>query len=235
MLNAKTAGFRWLPSYYEGIRNLPDAERLRMYDAVMDFGFGNEVGELPPLLNAVFMVMAPTLERSVRFEQNQRENGLKGGRPKKQPGNPAQTQTEEDDNPEKTRDEACENPEETKSETSENLAVDLAADLAADHDKDVEKDFDKDADKDPGRKRGPRTARFTPPSEEEVRAYCQERRNSVNPQRFVDFYAAKGWRIGRESMKDWRAAVRTWEGRGTDGRDNGHGGEDQEIPGVLCL
>lgn len=55
--------------------------------------------------------------------------------------------------------------------------------------------------------------RFTPPSVEEVAAYCRERGNSVSPQRFVDFYAAKGWKVGNAAMKDWRAAVRTWEGR----------------------
>lgn len=55
--------------------------------------------------------------------------------------------------------------------------------------------------------------RFTPPSVEDVAAYCRERGNSVSPQRFVDFYAAKGWRVGSAAMKDWRAAVRTWEDR----------------------
>lgn len=56
-------------------------------------------------------------------------------------------------------------------------------------------------------------ARFTPPTVEEVAAYCRERGNNVNAQRFVDFYAAKGWKIGQNPMKDWKAAVRTWEQR----------------------
>ena len=56
-------------------------------------------------------------------------------------------------------------------------------------------------------------ARFTPPTVEEVAAYCKERGNNVNAQRFVDFYAAKGWKIGQNPMKDWKAAVRTWEQR----------------------
>ena len=57
----------------------------------------------------------------------------------------------------------------------------------------------------------PRAARFTPPSVEEVRVYCAERKNSVDPERFVDFYASKGWLVGKTRMKDWRAAVRSWE------------------------
>ena len=56
--------------------------------------------------------------------------------------------------------------------------------------------------------------RFVPPSVDDVRAYCTERGNHVDPQRFVDFYTANGWAQGRgKPIKDWRAAVRTWEGR----------------------
>ena len=55
--------------------------------------------------------------------------------------------------------------------------------------------------------------RFAPPSLQEVADYCKERKNKVDPQTFVDFYEAKGWKIGKETMKDWKAAVRTWERR----------------------
>lgn len=55
--------------------------------------------------------------------------------------------------------------------------------------------------------------RFTPPSIEDVEAYCKERGNKVNAQTFVDFYSAKGWKVGQNPMKDWKAAVRTWEQR----------------------
>ena len=59
-----------------------------------------------------------------------------------------------------------------------------------------------------------RAAPFTPPTPDEVAAYCRERGNAVDAERFCDFYASKGWRIGNQPMKDWRAAVRTWEKRG---------------------
>jgi hypothetical protein len=51
----------------------------------------------------------------------------------------------------------------------------------------------------------------TIPSLEEVTLYCKERGKGVDPQRWFDFYQAKGWLIGKNQMKDWRAAVRTWE------------------------
>lgn len=54
---------------------------------------------------------------------------------------------------------------------------------------------------------------FVPPTVEEVREYCQERKNNVNPQSFIDFYSSKGWFVGKNKMKDWKAAVRTWEQR----------------------
>ena len=53
--------------------------------------------------------------------------------------------------------------------------------------------------------------RFTPPTLEEVSSYCEERQNGVDAQRFIDFYASKGWKVGNQSMKDWKACVRTWE------------------------
>ena len=54
---------------------------------------------------------------------------------------------------------------------------------------------------------------FAPPTVEEVRAYCQERGNNIDPQRFVDFYESKGWFVGKNKMKSWKAAVRNWESR----------------------
>jgi hypothetical protein len=55
---------------------------------------------------------------------------------------------------------------------------------------------------------------FKPPTLEEVQAYCKERNNKVDAERWYDFYSSKGWMIGKNKMKDWKAAVRTWEKSG---------------------
>ena len=55
------------------------------------------------------------------------------------------------------------------------------------------------------------TSHFVKPSLEDIRAYCKERGNSVDPETFYDFYQSKGWKVGNQPMKDWKAAVRTWE------------------------
>ena len=53
--------------------------------------------------------------------------------------------------------------------------------------------------------------RFTAPSLEEVKEYCEERKNNVDPERFINYYTANGWKVGKNPMKDWKAAVRSWE------------------------
>ena len=58
----------------------------------------------------------------------------------------------------------------------------------------------------------PKKTRFSPPSFEDVQAYCTERKNGIDPQRFIDYYEARGWKYGKnQEMKDWKAAVRLWE------------------------
>ena len=58
-----------------------------------------------------------------------------------------------------------------------------------------------------------KSKRFAKPTLDEVQTYCQERQNNVDPESFVDFYESKGWKVGNQPMKDWKAAVRTWERR----------------------
>lgn len=71
---------------------------------------------------------------------------------------------------------------------------------------DIEKEKEIDIDKE---KKPPK--RFTAPSLEDVKAYCEERKNNVDPERFVNYYTANGWKVGKNPMKDWKAAVRSWE------------------------
>jgi len=56
-----------------------------------------------------------------------------------------------------------------------------------------------------------KTQRFSKPTLEEVSAYCQERSNRIDARQFLDYYEANGWKVGRNPMRNWRAAVRTWE------------------------
>lgn len=58
-----------------------------------------------------------------------------------------------------------------------------------------------------------RSSKFQKPSVEEVREYCQSRGNGIDAETFINFYESKGWVVGKSPMKDWKAAIRTWEKR----------------------
>jgi hypothetical protein len=70
----------------------------------------------------------------------------------------------------------------------------------------------------PEPKKSNRGKKFIPPTIEEVTAYCLERKNGVNPKKWWNHYKAKGWMIGKNKMKDWRAAVVTWETEKSDAK-----------------
>ena len=76
--------------------------------------------------------------------------------------------------------------------------------IPPDIDIEIDKEIEIDKDKKP-------LKRFTAPTLEEVKEYCAERKNGVDAARFVNYYTANGWKVGKNPMKDWRAAVRSWE------------------------
>ena len=74
---------------------------------------------------------------------------------------------------------------------------------------------------------------FIPPTAEQVEAYCLERKNKVDAQRFVDYYTSNGWQVGKNKMKDWKATVRTWERNAYDGGHNGQRRDNSRRPGTI--
>lgn len=61
-----------------------------------------------------------------------------------------------------------------------------------------------------GADKPPARHKFSPPSVDDVSTYCQEQGYSVDPEKFIDYYTANGWKVGKNPMKDWRATVRNW-------------------------
>ena len=72
----------------------------------------------------------------------------------------------------------------------------------------------------------PKQKRFTPPTLEEVRQYCKDRKNNVDAERFINHYTSNGWKVGKNKMKNWQAAVRTWERSRFDNQPNNTNNED---------
>ena len=170
---------------------LSDAEAGRLLKSLLHYAVDGEGDELTGQEKLVFAMLRAQMDRDAASYQSyvdkQRTNGKKGGRPRN-PEKPNETQP----NPE--------NPS-------------LFSKTQKSQEKKEDKDKDKDEDKDRTKKKsvGVASPRFTPPSLSEVENYCLERKNGVDASRFVDFYASKGWKVGNQPMKDWKAAVRTWE------------------------
>ena len=190
-------GFIFYQSFYEAARGLDPETRLSFYDALTAYALGGWEPEIEdPVANALFCMAKPQLDAN----EKRRENGGKGGRPAKE--KPMVFENEENEKPMVSEIDENEKPKEKVKEKVK--------------DKEKEKEKVKEKDKERG-------ARFTPPTPQEVRAYCQERvregRPAVNPEAFMAFYEANGWRVGKNPMKDWKAAVRTWEQRDKPARE----------------
>lgn len=78
--------------------------------------------------------------------------------------------------------------------------------------KSIEIDTEIDKDKEKYKRR------FSKPTLEEVKAYCYERNKGVDPEKWFNYYSSNGWKVGKNPMKDWKAAVRTWERGDTNGK-----------------
>lgn len=185
-------------SFRETISPLNDAEKGRLFDAMLLYA---ETGEQPDFKGNeryIWPTAKQAIDRAAQKVDTLRRNGTKGGRP------PKPNETKEN--------------QEKPNETKENQTK-----AYNDKDKEKEKIEIKENPLKGGKEKT--LTRFSPPSVDEVAIYCRERGNRINAQQFVDFYAAKGWKIGQNTMKDWKAAVRTWEQR-----DEQKQGQQQTAP-----
>nr|DAD86842.1 MAG TPA: hypothetical protein [Siphoviridae sp. ct91l7] len=180
--------------FAEAMEALSDAERGRLFMSMLQYASTGEAGTLSGAERFVWPIAKQNIDRAQAELEKRAENGRKGGRPKKA--------TESEEKQKKAK-------ESKKKQTKDN--------------KDKDKDNDKEnniiplspnGDIPPNGERPPEK-RFVKPTADEVQAYCAERGNRVDAQAFVDFYEAKGWKVGSSPMKDWKAAVRTWEQRDT--------------------
>ena len=88
-------GVLFFPSFYEAIEDLPDAERLGAYDAIIRYGLYGELSDMSPVVKSLFALMKPVIDSSQRRYHAAKENGIKGGRPpKNQTENQSKNQTQ---------------------------------------------------------------------------------------------------------------------------------------------
>ena len=208
--------FVFYRSFYEGIKELPRDIQGEVLTAIMEYGLNGVTTEnQKQITKAMFALIKPQLDAN-----NQRfENGKKGGRPKAN-CNQTETKTKPKQNRNKTKPEPNVNVNdndndisflEKKKQKSDAAVSDLESDL-----ENEKSDTLIETSETPKEQSGGGRKRFIIPTPEEVQAYCDERKNGILGQQFCDFYSSKGWRVGSQPMKDWKAAVRTWEIRRKD-------------------
>ena len=181
-------GVVFLPSYHEAIRDLPDSDRLQMYEAIVRYGLYNEVIELSGVTKALFTLIKPNIDSSQNRYRASKENGKKPPKEGSNPrGRPRKNQTE--------------NQSENQTE-NQNENQDKDKDREKDSDRDM--DFDSDMDFDRDRIR---------PTLEEVKQFAFENGLRADPERFFNYNSARGWKIGRDSITDWKALFRAWDAR----------------------
>ena len=210
--------FVFYRSFYEGIKELPRDIQGEVLTAIMEYGLNGVTTEnQKPITKAMFALIKPQLDAN-----NQRfENGKNGGAPKgnqnarKQPKNNQETTEKQ--------------PKNNQKQPNVNVNDNVNVNNISFSKKETKSDFEilgslKNENSEspietiqtPKEQSGGGRKRFTIPTPEEVQAYCDERKNGILGQQFCDFYSSKGWKVGSQPMKDWKAAVRTWEIRRKD-------------------
>lgn len=186
------------------MKDLPAETQLLIYNAIADYALYDVEPDFDSngIARGFFALMRPQIDANNR----RRDAGARGGRPtKSQETEPSEYQTETDKKSNR-------NLGVTEAKPSDNQTVTNTEPKEKEKEKAKAKENVK-AKKNAKAFCAGKPRRFTKPKVEDIREYCQERGNGVDPQRFFDFYESKGWMIGNQSMKDWQAAVRTWESR----------------------
>lgn len=178
-------------SFYEAIKELSAEEFRNAVMAIMEYGLNDSEIDTSGVAKAILIMAKPQIDKN-----NKRyENGLRGGTKPKQNQNETklesnlnQTRTKLEPNLNQTRTKA--EPKRTNPEPNVN-------------DNDNVNVNDKESEE--------KKPRFYPPTLEELKKYIDDNKYNVDPERFIDYYTANGWTVGKNRMKDWKAAVRNWD------------------------
>ena len=182
------------------MKDLPAATQVLLYNAIADYALYDIVPDFGDdgIARGFFALMRPQIDANNR----RRDAGARGGRPSKPT----------DDEPFADQQETGEEPNANQGETKAKPCDNQTVTMTEPKEKEKAKAKENANAKENG-DRADKPRRFAKPTVEEIRAFCAERGNGIDPQRFFDYYEARGWLIGNQPMKDWQAAVRTWESR----------------------
>ena len=197
------------------IKRLSESEKGRLFEAILDYAQFGVIPEVDGMLGVAWDFIQPKIDRdNEKYEtvvEQRKTAGRKGGKTR----GPKLQHTEESASCDKQMEAnaffakqmeanasfAKQTKPTTNTTTTSTTATTATTALATD----TETNESRGEDKPPIR------PEFSPPDLEEIRLFCQENGYRMSPEAFLDYYAANGWMVGRNRMKDWKAAVRRWE------------------------
>lgn len=187
--------FTFYESFAAAIAHIRNkAARCDAYDAIVNYAiYGKEpdLGSLPEAAAIAFSLMRPVADSGRRKAENRTK--------RKQTG----TNEEQNGTNEEQTDKSAEQTDKEKENEKEK---------EREYEREYEREIENECSLSPyPLSQNKKSAVFQKPTLDEVTAYCQERGNNVDPQQFLDHYSSNGWRVGKNPMKDWKAAIRTWE------------------------
>ena len=220
----KKETFLFYADWLNVIRDLPSEVQLEVYQAIAEYAIYGNLIELKPLAKVAFGFVKQTIDRDtqkyISISEKRSEAGKKGGRRLKD--NELEESNEKQKKQllsEKSKKSNCplnDNDNVNDNDISFLEKKKQKSDVAVSDLENENSESPIETLQTPKEQSGGGRKRFTIPTPEEVQAYCDERKNEISGQQFCDFYSSKGWKIGKEPMKDWKAAVRTWEMRRKD-------------------
>lgn len=204
MEESERSSFTFYLSFEKAISKLDDNNQLIVYRAISRYSLFGEIPHVDGFAAIAWELIKPILDKS-------RIRSVNGAKAKgKSKPNLVGNQNAVSKNEAKSKLNQSKNEAKSKQ--------------YRDRDKDRDKDRDRINIEDKSSNNGAdKSTRFVPPTLTEVQNYISEKKYNIDPERFVNFYEAKGWMIGKNKMKDWKAAVRTWQRGQTNTRSTDTG------------
>ena len=196
--------FIFYRGFYEAISCLEKEQQAECYQAIAEYALNGVEVEVSGIVKALFLSFKPQIDANNRKREKGMQNGKKGAEYGKLGGRPKK------ENPQETPKKPPENPQDNPQKPA-NVNVNVNDNVNANVNDNENVNVNVNVNDNENVVVREKTQRFFPPTLDQVKDYCWQRKNNIDAQKFIDYYTARGWMIGKTKMKDWKAAVRTWE------------------------
>ena len=197
--------FVFYKSFYEAIKNIPEEEQLKLYNAICEYSLFDIIPNLPDgIAKAMFILMKPNIDNANARYKASVENGKRGGRPRKKQG---------EKNLDKTQQKPNNNLDKTQQKPKQNLNDNVDVDVNVNDNDNIDNKPTKKTNKKANKK-------FVPPTLEEIENYCKEKNYNIDTQFFYEYFTEGNWVDSKgNKVKNWKQKIITWsKGKKTENK-----------------